>query len=90
MHDGAVIIDNNEISAARCVLPVSENPDMPPELGLRHRAALGLAETTDAFVIIVSEERGEISVATGGELFRDLDFVKLENFIRKHYRLENS
>lgn len=87
MHDGAVIIDNNTIAAARCVLPVSDNPDIPPELGMRHRSALGLAEVSDAFVIVVSEERGEISVALGGQLHRNLNPHQLEALMREHYDL---
>ncbi|MDR3127468.1 MAG: diadenylate cyclase CdaA [Tannerellaceae bacterium] len=68
LHDGALIIANNRIRAASCILPVAQNDDLPKELGLRHRAGLGLALETDAMVIIVSEERGEISVAHNGQL----------------------
>lgn len=88
LHDGAVVIDNNEIAAARCVLPISSNPNLPPELGLRHRAALGMAETSDALVIIVSEERHEISLAQDGALQRNVDLITLEGAIRKFYRFE--
>lgn len=68
LHDGAVIIRNRRIEAARCILPVSTNMRLSPHLGLRHRAAVGLTEQTDAFVIIVSEETGRISVAENGVL----------------------
>ena len=68
LHDGAVIISNRRLEAARCILPVSTSMKLSPHLGLRHRAAVGLAEQTDAFVVIVSEETGTISVARNGEL----------------------
>ncbi|RSK50874.1 diadenylate cyclase CdaA [Hymenobacter rigui] len=72
LHDGAVIISNGRIKAARCILPVSENPDVPAALGLRHRAAIGLTEVTDAVVLVVSEETSQISLVRGGEVFRNL------------------
>jgi uncharacterized protein (TIGR00159 family) len=68
LHDGAVIIIENKIFAARCLLPVSENPDIPANLGTRHRAALGMTENNDSLVIIVSEETGSVSFAEYGEL----------------------
>jgi uncharacterized protein (TIGR00159 family) len=67
LHDGAVIIENNRIKAARCTLPITENPDLPASYGMRHRAAIGASEHTDALVIIVSEETGKISVAENGK-----------------------
>lgn len=63
LHDGAMIIAGNQIRAAGCILPVAQRADLPKELGLRHRSALGLSMETDALVIVVSEERGKISVA---------------------------
>ncbi|SHL40961.1 diadenylate cyclase CdaA [Hymenobacter psychrotolerans] len=72
LHDGAVIISRGRIKAARCILPVSENPDVPAALGLRHRAAIGLSEVTDAVVLVVSEETGQISLVRGGEVYRNL------------------
>ncbi|HET6569356.1 MAG TPA: diadenylate cyclase CdaA [Rhodothermales bacterium] len=68
LHDGAVIIRNRRIEAARCILPVSTNMRLSPHLGLRHRASVGLTEQTDAFVVVVSEETGNISVAENGRL----------------------
>ena len=68
MHDGGMILARNRISAAGCVLPVSENPSIPSRFGLRHRAAVGMSENSDSFVIVVSEETGEISYANQGEL----------------------
>lgn len=68
MHDGAMIIRDNRIHSARCILPGSDNPFIPPTLGLRHRAAIGLTEHGDAFVIVVSEETGNVSVVENGTL----------------------
>lgn len=68
LHDGGMIFARNRISAARCVLPVSENPSIPQGLGLRHRAAVGMSESSDSFVIVISEETGHISYANQGEL----------------------
>lgn len=69
LHDGAVIIKNNQIIAAGCILPLTQK-DLDKTLGLRHRAAIGITENTDAVTIIVSEERGSVSVAVDGELKR--------------------
>jgi uncharacterized protein (TIGR00159 family) len=68
LHDGAVIISLNRIKAARCILPISQNLEINPVLGLRHRAAIGISEQTDAYVIVVSEETGRISTASNGKL----------------------
>jgi len=68
LHDGGMILARNRISAARCVLPVSDNPSIPVGLGLRHRAAVGMSENSDSFVIVVSEETGHISYANQGQL----------------------
>ena len=80
LHDGAVIINNEKIIAARVVLPVSEKLDLPPEYGLRHKAALGISEVTDSFVIVVSEETGGISVAEEGKMQND---ITLKNLMEK-------
>jgi len=72
LHDGALVIQNEIALAAKCLLPLSQNPDVDPALGTRHRAALGLSEQSDAFVIIVSEETGMISYAENGKLVRGL------------------
>jgi diadenylate cyclase len=72
MHDGGMYIAIGRIRAVKCVLPVSQSPDLAPELGMRHRAALGLVETTDALVLVVSEETGLISIAMDGKLHRGL------------------
>ncbi len=68
LHDGAIVITNNMITAARCVLPVTENENFPAALGMRHRAAVGITEHSDAFAIVVSEQTGEIAYALEGEL----------------------
>ena len=73
IHDGALIIRNSRISSAGCLLPISRDPAINKELGTRHRAALGLTHETDAVVIVVSEERGEISLVHHGTMLRDLD-----------------
>jgi DNA integrity scanning protein DisA with diadenylate cyclase activity len=67
LHDGAMIIWNNKIKAVGCILPVSNNPNLPPRLGLRHRAAVGITEQSDAVAIVVSEQNGKISFCKEGE-----------------------
>jgi diadenylate cyclase len=80
LHDGAVIIDKSKrISYAGCILPLSSQHDFTESLGTRHRAALGLCEETDAVILIVSEENGEISVAHKGELFRGTEDNSVKN-----------
>ncbi|OZC01515.1 diadenylate cyclase CdaA [Rubricoccus marinus] len=78
LHDGAVIVQGQKIEAARCILPVSDARELDPHLGLRHRAAIGLSERTDAFVIVTSEETGRISVAEGGKLDVGLSLGEVE------------
>ena len=72
LHDGAVVIRNNRVQAAACILPLTEASGVSRDLGTRHRAGIGLSENTDATVLIVSEEKGTISMARGGQLFRPL------------------
>ena len=78
LHDGAVIIRGDRIVAARCLLPLTDDADLDPELGTRHRAALGVTENTDAVCIVVSEETGAISLANHGHLVRHLNDQKLK------------
>lgn len=85
LHDGAVLIRGNTIVAARVVLPVSDDPDIPPELGLRHRSALGISEVSDAEAIVVSEETGKVSIATRGRLKRNLSAQELKQFMLDFY-----
>ena len=72
LHDGAVIIRQNRVLAATCYLPLSDNSNISKELGTRHRAALGLSEVSDAKIFIVSEETGAMSMAVGGQIYRDI------------------
>jgi len=81
LHDGAMIIGHNRIVAAGCILPVSHNLNIPKELGLRHRAALGITSQSDAIAVIVSEETGAISVAQGGEFHLRLASNELESYL---------
>lgn len=81
LHDGAVIIAEDKILAAKCVLPVSENPDLPGHLGMRHRAAVGISEQSDALAVVVSEERGQISYAYEGRLHTDIDSATLKQIL---------
>lgn len=73
LHDGAIIIDGNRIVAARCILPVTDKEEFPIELGMRHRAAVGISEQTDAIAIVVSEQSGAVSISANGKLFQDLN-----------------
>jgi hypothetical protein len=78
LHDGAVIINNRgRLAFARALLPLSKDPDLGPQFGTRHRAALGITEDTDAVAIAVSEERGEISLCFKGSIARDLEAATL-------------
>jgi len=77
LHDGAVIIQNDRVTAAGCILPLSQDERLAGALGTRHRAALGLSEETDALVIVVSEETGAIAYADGGKLYRKVDLTTL-------------
>lgn len=81
LHDGAVIISDYRIKAAACILPVAHDETLPKSLGLRHRAALGISQVTDAMAIVVSEESGIISLAYMGELQRHLNMEDLERLL---------
>jgi len=83
LHDGAVIIRDNKIISARCVLPVSNSEDFPGNLGMRHRAAVGITEESDAIAIIVSEETGGIAYVKDGELFTKRTSLQLEQFLNR-------
>lgn len=83
LHDGAMIISDNRIVAASCILPVSHNTDIPKSLGLRHRSALGVSQETDATAVIVSEETGKISVAQNGKFHLALSAKDLEDILSK-------
>jgi uncharacterized protein (TIGR00159 family) len=81
LHDGALIISGNQIKAVGCILPISHKRDLPKELGLRHRAALGITEKTDAFVVIVSEETGRISCMRQGEMLLGVSRERLTEWL---------
>ena len=89
LHDGAVVINNGRVTAAACFLPLSENSSISRELGTRHRAALGISETTDAVVLIVSEETGTISMAREGRLTRYLDAESLTTVLTAVFNPES-
>ena len=84
LHDGAAVIQNDRVVAAKCILPVTQSP-VPKAYGTRHRAAIGLTETSDAIVVVVSEETGGISVAFGGKIERNIAPRNLLNAITKHF-----
>ncbi|WP_313894180.1 diadenylate cyclase CdaA [Psychrobacillus sp.] len=83
LHDGAVILQKNNIAAAGCYLPLSESPFISKELGTRHRAAIGLSEVTDAITIVVSEETGAVSLTSNGDLHRNLSMEEFETHLRR-------
>ncbi|MDE6179631.1 MAG: DNA integrity scanning protein DisA nucleotide-binding domain protein, partial [Phocaeicola sp.] len=83
LHDGAMIIRHKRIEAAGCILPVSHDLNIPKELGLRHRAAMGVSQETDALAIIVSEETGGISIAHKGQFRLKLTAEELERILTK-------
>ena len=85
LHDGAIIISDNIIVAARCVLPVTEHADFPAHLGMRHRAAVGITENTDAIAIVVSEQTGEISYSKDGELKHAITPERLRELLEKEF-----
>lgn len=77
LHDGAAVIENKRVRAARCILPVSDRTDIPGRYGTRHRAALGLSEETDAVILVVSEERGQVSLVVDGQISPNLSEQRL-------------
>lgn len=93
LHDGAVVISENKIAAAACVLPLADDTDIAKELGTRHRAAIGISKESDSIVVIVSEETGKISVAKDGTLIADVreDVLKkilISNVVTKRFTIE--
>ncbi len=84
LHDGAVIIQNEIIETAQCILPLSESETLDPDMGTRHRAALGLTEESDALVVVVSEEKGQVSLAIDGHFRRNLDAADLRGLLNKY------
>lgn len=86
LHDGAVIIKDNRIAAASCILPITDREDLDREFGTRHRAAIGLSEVSDAVIIIVSEETGKISLAMNGKIIRNLQLEVLKKELKKRIK----
>jgi diadenylate cyclase len=83
LHDGAVLIEDGKIFAARCPLPITDSVSLPPRFGMRHRAAIGISEHTDSLVVVVSEESGHITVAEGGEMKEDITPNELRQILLK-------
>lgn len=90
LHDGAVVIRGDRIVYTSCVLPLSKTQDLPTKYGTRHRAALGITEESDALCVVVSEETGEISLAVGGKLHKNLDVEMLKTILLKELKVENT
>lgn len=90
LHDGAMVISQERIIAARCTLPISENPNIPAHYGMRHRAATGLTEQTDAVVVVVSEETGNISFVRNGQIKKMNSITELRIAIENSYKPEQA
>ncbi len=86
LHDGALIINQDTILAGKCLLPLSQSPNLNKRLGTRHRAGVGITEESDAVAIIVSEETGNISVAENGKLIEDLDYDSLYSYLLSAFK----
>ena len=90
LHDGAVIIHDNRIVAARCILPVSPNPHIPASMGLRHRAAVGITEVTDTIALTVSEETGKMSFVREGQAAHGLSIHEIRAHVKSYWDRERS
>lgn len=90
LHDGAVVVRKNRIVAAGCFLPLTENKFLNQELGTRHRAALGISERSDCISLVVSEEKGHISIAQNGKLYKDLKEDTLKSLLKKSLEKDQS
>lgn len=88
LHDGAVIIYNGKIKAARCILPVTER-EVPAQFGLRHRAGIGMSEATDSLILIVSEETGQLSMAKNGKVLHNMSFQEVRETINDFLNSED-
>lgn len=85
LHDGAVVITENKIKSASCILPLTDNDQLPSHFGLRHRAGIGVSETTDAVALIISEETGEIAYAKQGRMRMNISFGELEKLLNRDF-----
>ena len=90
LHDGAVLLEGSRLTYAGCILPLTKREDIAQQYGTRHRAAIGITEETDAVVIVVSEERGEISVTEGGNIIPNLDANALRETLSKLIKINKS
>ncbi|MBQ0083276.1 MAG: diadenylate cyclase CdaA [Clostridiales bacterium] len=90
LHDGGMIIRNNRILSAGCILPLTTNNDLNSALGTRHRAAIGMSESSDAVVVVVSEETGNISIACNGALTRDYDSITLRKALQEYLLVDDT
>ena len=88
LHDGAVIIHNGRIKAARCILPVTER-EVPAQFGLRHRAGIGMSEATDALILVISEETGQVSMMKNGKVLHNLSFQEVREIINDYLNNED-
>jgi DNA integrity scanning protein DisA with diadenylate cyclase activity len=88
LHDGAAIVTGNKIEAARCILPVSDNGVIPPHLGLRHRAAVGITEVSDAVALVVSEEKGTLTICENGTIHENLEVLAFRKKIFELMEIE--
>ena len=90
LHDGAVVIKDNKVAVASAYFPLSESAGISKEFGTRHRAAIGLSEVSDAFVFVVSEETGGLSIAINGNFRHDLSLDEFESSLRAHLITESA
>ena len=88
LHDGAVMVKEHRIAAARCILPVSKSENLPSDLGLRHRSAIGATASTDAIAIVVSEQTGAISICKEGTIIRDISPIVLKQMLSEEFIVE--
>jgi len=84
LHDGAIVVQDGRIRAASCFLPLTSHPTLSKEFGTRHRAAIGVTEETDAVAIVISEERGTVSIAFEGRIIEDVDAIHLRDLLKDH------
>lgn len=87
LHDGAVVIRDNQIKAAACFLPLTQSKDLSKELGTRHRAAIGVSEVSDCISLIVSEETGDVSIAKSGKIYRGVSKERMSNILRSNLKI---
>lgn len=90
LHDGAVVISKGKIVAAKCILPLTSNPEVPQNIGTRHRSAIGMSEVSDSLVVVVSEERGHISYCEYGAIFQNVTPAQLTDKLRERFSVSES